>query len=152
MPLLPCHGVQTWLRPSRTGRVLSLSPLCVHAERHIGWFTELSAKFLGVRTAKLLVLAGTDRLDKPMMIGQMQGARSALASYVKGLMSRRQVPARRLPGRRPLPARGPCRLRSIAITHAVQDAPERLAQTVIDFWRRNDTVDILRNVKKVGAG
>ncbi|GAA5881138.1 hypothetical protein JCM16303_004814 [Sporobolomyces ruberrimus] len=38
-----------------------------------GWFTGLSAKFLGCRTAKLLILAGTDRLDKELLIGQMQG-------------------------------------------------------------------------------
>ncbi|KAG0053488.1 Conserved oligomeric Golgi complex subunit 2 [Gryganskiella cystojenkinii] len=38
-----------------------------------GWFTGLTEKFLSSRTAKLLVLAGTDRLDKDMMIGQMQG-------------------------------------------------------------------------------
>ena len=38
-----------------------------------GWFTGLSGKFLGARTARLLVLAGTERLDKELMIGQMQG-------------------------------------------------------------------------------
>ena len=38
-----------------------------------GWFTCLSRNFLAARTARLLVLAGTDRLDKELMIGQMQG-------------------------------------------------------------------------------
>ncbi|KAJ3124818.1 hypothetical protein HK098_000858 [Nowakowskiella sp. JEL0407] len=38
-----------------------------------GWFTDLSTKFLAAPTARLLVLAGTDRLDKPLTIGQMQG-------------------------------------------------------------------------------
>ncbi len=38
-----------------------------------GWFTGLSNKFLTARTARLLVLAGTERLDKELMIGQMQG-------------------------------------------------------------------------------
>ena len=38
-----------------------------------GWFTGLSGKFLAARTARLLVLAGTERLDKELMIGQMQG-------------------------------------------------------------------------------
>ncbi|GAA5977539.1 hypothetical protein JCM10908_005007 [Rhodotorula pacifica] len=38
-----------------------------------GWFTGLSKKFLDCRTAKLLLLAGTDRLDKDLLIGQMQG-------------------------------------------------------------------------------
>ncbi|EXJ64580.1 protein phosphatase methylesterase 1 [Cladophialophora yegresii CBS 114405] len=37
------------------------------------WFTGLSKKFLESRGGKLLLLAGTDRLDKELMIGQMQG-------------------------------------------------------------------------------
>ena len=38
-----------------------------------GWYTGLSAAFLSAPAAKLLLLAGTDRLDKELMIGQMQG-------------------------------------------------------------------------------
>ncbi|KAK6958144.1 Protein phosphatase methylesterase 1 [Daldinia eschscholtzii] len=37
------------------------------------WFTGLSKKFLGARGGKLLLLAGTDRLDTELTIGQMQG-------------------------------------------------------------------------------
>ncbi|KAF9115793.1 Conserved oligomeric Golgi complex subunit 2 [Mortierella sp. AM989] len=37
------------------------------------WFTGLTQKFLSSRAGKLLVLAGTDRLDKDMTIAQMQG-------------------------------------------------------------------------------
>ena len=37
------------------------------------WFTGLSNKFLSAQGGKLLILAGTDRLDKELMIGQMQG-------------------------------------------------------------------------------
>jgi protein phosphatase methylesterase 1 len=37
------------------------------------WFIGLSKKFLESRGGKLLLLAGTDRLDKELMIGQMQG-------------------------------------------------------------------------------
>ncbi|KAL8978744.1 MAG: hypothetical protein Q9177_006319 [Variospora cf. flavescens] len=37
------------------------------------WFTGLSRKFLEAKGGKLLILAGTDRLDKELMIGQMQG-------------------------------------------------------------------------------
>lgn len=37
------------------------------------WFVGLSEKFLTSRVAKLLILAGTDRLDKALTIGQMQG-------------------------------------------------------------------------------
>ncbi|KZT53856.1 protein phosphatase methylesterase [Calocera cornea HHB12733] len=38
-----------------------------------GWFTSLSTRFLTARAARLLLLAGAERLDKPLMIGQMQG-------------------------------------------------------------------------------
>ena len=38
-----------------------------------GWFVGLSRKFLAAEGGKLLLLAGTDRLDKELMIGQMQG-------------------------------------------------------------------------------
>lgn len=37
------------------------------------WFTHLSSRFLTSRGGKLLLLAGTERLDTEMMIGQMQG-------------------------------------------------------------------------------
>ncbi|KAH7908901.1 Alpha/beta hydrolase family-domain-containing protein [Hygrophoropsis aurantiaca] len=37
------------------------------------WFTNLSSLFLAARTARLLVLAGAERLDTPLMVGQMQG-------------------------------------------------------------------------------
>ncbi|EPZ31090.1 Protein phosphatase methylesterase, eukaryotic domain-containing protein [Rozella allomycis CSF55] len=37
-----------------------------------GWFEGLSSKFLSIKAAKLLILAGTDRIDKTLMIGQMQ--------------------------------------------------------------------------------
>jgi len=38
-----------------------------------GWYTGLSEAFLQVAGPKMLMLAGTDRLDKPLTIGQMQG-------------------------------------------------------------------------------
>lgn len=37
------------------------------------WFTGLDSNFLGSPEAKMLILAGTGRLDKELMIGQMQG-------------------------------------------------------------------------------
>lgn len=37
------------------------------------WFKGLSSKFLSAKASKLLVLAGTDRLDTELTIGQMQG-------------------------------------------------------------------------------
>nr|CAG4650224.1 EOG090X07NZ [Sida crystallina] len=38
-----------------------------------GWFHGLSSRFLSIPTAKLLLLAGIDRLDKELTVGQMQG-------------------------------------------------------------------------------
>ncbi|CAD7696439.1 unnamed protein product [Ostreobium quekettii] len=38
-----------------------------------GWFTGLSELFLAVKAPKLLALVGTDRLDRELTIGQMQG-------------------------------------------------------------------------------
>ena len=73
------------------------------------WFTDLSTKFLTPpsNVAKLLILAGTDRLDKPLTIAQMQGKYQL------------QV----------FPEAG----------HFVhEDLPEKVAQTVVEFYRRND--------------
>jgi len=49
------------------------TPLQDTAPYWTNWFTSLSSQFLSSRTARLLVLAGTDRLDRELMIGQMQG-------------------------------------------------------------------------------
>ena len=38
-----------------------------------GWFLGLSELFMSVPVTKLLILAGVDRLDKNLTIGQMQG-------------------------------------------------------------------------------
>ncbi|KAF8544301.1 Alpha/Beta hydrolase protein [Trichophaea hybrida] len=72
-----------------------------------GWFVGLSKKFLEARGGKLLILAGTDRLDKELMIGQMQGKYQLLV----------------------LPEVG----------HFVhEDAPEKTAGALVEFYRRND--------------
>ena len=39
-----------------------------------GWFQGLSKAFLAPSHPKMLLLAGVDRLDKDLTIGQMQGA------------------------------------------------------------------------------
>lgn len=71
------------------------------------WFKGLSVAFLSGKAAKLLILAGTDRLDKELMIGQMQGK------------FQMQV----------FPEAG----------HFVQeDMPERTAEVVAEFYKRND--------------
>ncbi|KAL3895825.1 MAG: hypothetical protein SGCHY_004464 [Lobulomycetales sp.] len=38
-----------------------------------GWFQDLSTKFLSCACARMLMLASTDRLDKELIVGQMQG-------------------------------------------------------------------------------
>lgn len=43
------------------------------------WFQGLSDKFLGAKGGKLLLLAGTDRLDTALTIGQMQGTVSLIS-------------------------------------------------------------------------
>ena len=72
-----------------------------------GWFQGMSARFLQGRGAKMLILAGTDRLDRELMIGQMQGKFQLVV----------------------LPEAG----------HFVQeDVPERTAELLVEFFRRND--------------
>lgn len=71
------------------------------------WFEGLSARFLNSRGGKLLLLAGTERLDKEMMIGQMQG-KYALQIF---------------------PEAG-------HFLH--EDQPEKTAQSIVEFYRRND--------------
>lgn len=71
------------------------------------WFTGLSSSFLSGKAAKLLILAGTDRLDKDLMIGQMQGKFQLQVFTEAG--------------------------------HFVQeDLPERTADVLVEFYRRND--------------
>lgn len=60
------YGGRTSWRPSRTGWV---SPRQEDAE--IEWWSGLSQKFLSAKCARMLVLAGQERLDRDLMVGQM---------------------------------------------------------------------------------
>jgi protein phosphatase methylesterase 1 len=72
-----------------------------------GWFKGMSEKFLRGRGAKMLILAGTDRLDRELMIGQMQGKFQLVVFPEAG--------------------------------HFVQeDVPERTAELLVEFFKRND--------------
>jgi hypothetical protein len=103
------------------------------------WFVGLSKKFLESCGGKLLLLAGTDRLDKELIIGQMQGSSPSLSfplqysprtaleafhhhhhhhhhhlsplsqTHPTNNHHRRQIPTRHLPRSRPLRARRPAR-------------------------------------------
>lgn len=57
------------------------------------WFTGMSGKFLKGKAAKLLILAGTDRLDKELMIGQMQGKFQLHVSPNAGHFVQEDLPA-----------------------------------------------------------
>jgi protein phosphatase methylesterase 1 len=53
------------------------------------WFVGLSKKFLEAKGGKLLLLAGTDRLDTELTIGQMQGEQNLSSSCAKRKPTRR---------------------------------------------------------------
>ena len=100
-------SVPSLLTPTADGRWIWTTDLAITQPFWEGWFQGMSQKFLSARGAKLLILAGTDRLDKELMIGQMQGKFQL------------QV----------VPEAG----------HFVQeDAPERTAEMVAEFFKRND--------------
>jgi protein phosphatase methylesterase 1 len=93
------------------------------------WFTGMSAKFLSGKGAKLLILAGTDRLDKELMIGQMQGTIRFSTDYIG--YSRTSLITQRT-GKFQLqvfPASG-------HFLH--EDQPDKTAEVIIEFVRRND--------------
>jgi protein phosphatase methylesterase 1 len=92
------------------------------------WFKGLSGKFLGSRAGKLLLLAGTDRLDKPLMIGQMQG----ILQTVFGQLRLTGV------GKYQLMVFGD------AGHFLHEDFPSRTADALVELWRRNDQEAIKR--------
>jgi len=77
-PVIPCDSVaevdrtppDTFTGPGQFRWRIDLA----RTEPHwTGWFTGLSNRFLGVPAAKMLLLAGVDRLDRELTVGQMQG-------------------------------------------------------------------------------
>ncbi|KXZ52855.1 hypothetical protein GPECTOR_8g237 [Gonium pectorale] len=58
---------------SASGRWVWRTPLELSRPHWEGWYTGLSEAFLQLSCPKALVLAGTDRLDRALTIGQMQG-------------------------------------------------------------------------------
>eukprot|EP01083_Nonionella_stella_P063009 163798_1 len=57
-----------------------------------GWYTGLSEQFLACKVAKILLLAGTDRLDKPLTIAQMQGKFEMVVIPDSGHVMQEDVP------------------------------------------------------------
>jgi protein phosphatase methylesterase 1 len=60
------------------------------------WFAGLSTRFLTITSSisKLLILAGTDRLDKELMIGQMQGKYQLVVYQDSGHFVHEDVPSK----------------------------------------------------------
>lgn len=100
-----------------------------------GWFEGLSAKFLTTRAARLLVLAGTDRLDNQLMIGQMQGKFQLVVVPGVGHMLQEVWTFLFLET-------------FLIYYYFPKDDPIRLTEIVVEFWRRNERV--VTGVKKVG--
>ena len=65
-------GVQTAVQ-SRDVKWVWRTPLMLSKQYWEGWFTGLSDAFLSIPCPKILILAGTDRLDTTLMVAQMQG-------------------------------------------------------------------------------
>ena len=57
----------------RGGALHWRTPLAESEPFWLGWYEGLSEAFLRVKVPKVLVLAGSDRLDKALTIAQMQG-------------------------------------------------------------------------------
>lgn len=102
------------------------------------WFVGLSRKFLEAKGGKMLILAGTDRLDKELIIGQMQGmlngslSFSVCAAAPNAVCSGHTRLTTKIPGKYALhifPEAG----------HFVhEDQPDNTAMVLVDFYRRND--------------
>ena len=56
-----------------SGAWLWRTPLKESSKYWEGWYTGLSTAFLNLKVPKILILAGTDRLDRELLMGQMQG-------------------------------------------------------------------------------
>ncbi|KAF5020824.1 hypothetical protein F66182_7147 [Fusarium sp. NRRL 66182] len=90
------------------------------------WFVGLSKKFLEARGGKLLLLAGTDRLDTELTIGQMQGKFTTAYPFSNNRSDHNSIGKYAL---QVFPEAG----------HFIhEDLPEKTAISLVDFFRRND--------------
>jgi len=89
------------------------------------WFTSLSTLFFSVRTGRLLILAGRQRLDTSLEVGHMQG------KFQLQVMDGR---------------------RGTYVGHLVQeDDPLELAEHLKEFWERNQRIEVRGKViKRIG--
>ena len=94
------------------------------------WFTGMSGRFLRGKAAKALLLAGTDRLDRELMVGQMQGKwHDTLCLFLIHTMEGELSEVAGKFQLTVIPEAG----------HFVQeDVPEKTAQLMVEFFKRND--------------
>ncbi|WVR00357.1 hypothetical protein IAU59_007500 [Kwoniella sp. CBS 9459] len=69
--LVPAPGSDNQLGPK--GKQVWRTDLLATEPYWEEWYRGLSSRFLAAKCARLLVLAGQERLDKDLMVGQMQG-------------------------------------------------------------------------------
>lgn len=93
------------------------------------WFVGLSKKFLESKGGKMLVLAGTDRLDRELTIGQMQGKFFPLPRELLWTSRNRADLSTGKYALHIFPEAG-------HFLH--EDQPENTAMVIVDFYRRND--------------
>ncbi len=119
-----------------------------------GWFVGLSKKFLAAKGGKLLLLAGTDRLDTELTIGQMQGKRF----YEHNSFFCSQTGRKHLTCARVVLGKYALQVFPEAGHFIHEDIPEQTALCLVDFYRRNDrsqlvlppkVSDLLKQGKKV---
>lgn len=121
-------SVPALLVPAEGGRWFWRTDLSATEAYWKDWFVGMSEKFLSAKGAKLLILAGTDRLDKELMIGQMQGElkKILLQLNVDVLTETLLIGKFQL---QVFPTAG----------HFIhEDLPERTAKVIVEFFKRND--------------
>lgn len=81
------------MKPTGTaGEVTWVTDLRSTEPYWVEWYLGLSSNFLKIPAARLLILAGTDRLDKELMIGQMQGKYQLVVFAESGHFVQEDVP------------------------------------------------------------
>ncbi|KIK88461.1 hypothetical protein PAXRUDRAFT_831805 [Paxillus rubicundulus Ve08.2h10] len=100
------------------------TPLRSTAPYWNSWFSSLSTLFLSLRTGRLLILAGRERLDTTLEIGHMQGKFQLQVMDSRGTY----------------------------VGHLVQeDDPAELAEHLKEFWERNQRIEVRGKViKRIG--
>ncbi|KAE9045837.1 hypothetical protein PR003_g2194 [Phytophthora rubi] len=77
-------SIPSQLKKLEDGSLVWKTDLVSSAKYWHGWFIGLSKQFLSLKEAKVLVLAGSDRLDTELMRGQMMGKFEMRLMYSSG--------------------------------------------------------------------